>query len=155
MALVYANVYKRHHCERLWQFENLLLLRPCVKANSHRMRFDAYACVARQKRMRMRNLRRGIRILVWIGEKPCVWRLRTRQTQTQWYASRVQHRRTFYACLCVNRAIFSRHDTCKLLCDTSLALTRLSPTGRYTYIHILVITVSWGGGSIIVSWQWG
>ena len=34
------------------------------KANSHRMRFDAYACVARQKRMRMRNLRRGIRILV-------------------------------------------------------------------------------------------
>ena len=27
----------------------------CLKANSHRMRFGAYACVARQKRMRMRN----------------------------------------------------------------------------------------------------
>ena len=27
---------------------------------------------------------------------------------------------------------FSRHDTCKLLCDTSLALARSSPTRRYT-----------------------
>ena len=28
--------------------------------------------------------------------------------------------------------IFSRHGTCKLLCDTSLALARSSPTRRYT-----------------------
>ena len=28
--------------------------------------------------------------------------------------------------------ISSRHDTCKLLCDTSLALARSSPTRRYT-----------------------
>ena len=27
---------------------------------------------------------------------------------------------------------FSRHDTCNLLCDTSLALARFSPTRRYT-----------------------
>ena len=27
---------------------------------------------------------------------------------------------------------FSRHDTCNLLCDTSLALARSSPTRRYT-----------------------
>ena len=27
---------------------------------------------------------------------------------------------------------FGRHDTCKLLCDTSLALARFSPTRRYT-----------------------
>ena len=27
---------------------------------------------------------------------------------------------------------FSRHDTCNLLCDTSLALARSSPTWRYT-----------------------
>ena len=27
---------------------------------------------------------------------------------------------------------FSRHDTCKLFCDTSLALARSSPTRRYT-----------------------
>ena len=27
---------------------------------------------------------------------------------------------------------FSRHDTCKLLCDTSLAFARSSPTRRYT-----------------------
>ena len=27
---------------------------------------------------------------------------------------------------------FSRHGTCKLLCDTSLALARSSPTRRYT-----------------------
>ena len=26
---------------------------------------------------------------------------------------------------------FSRHDTCNLLCDTSLALARFSPTRRY------------------------
>ena len=32
---------------------------------------------------------------------------------------------------------FSRHGTCKLLYDTSLALARLSPTRRYTgFIHI-------------------
>ena len=30
--------------------------------------------------------------------------------------------------------IFSRHGTCKLLCDTSLALARSSPTRRYTGI---------------------
>ena len=30
---------------------------------------------------------------------------------------------------------FSRHDTCKLLCDTSLALARSSPTRRYTGIY--------------------
>ena len=27
---------------------------------------------------------------------------------------------------------FSRHDTCNLLCDTSLSLARSSPTWRYT-----------------------
>ena len=30
---------------------------------------------------------------------------------------------------------FSRHDTCNLLCDTSLALARSSPTRRYTGIE--------------------
>ena len=30
---------------------------------------------------------------------------------------------------------FSRHDTCNLLCDTSLALARSSPTRRYTGIY--------------------
>ena len=33
---------------------------------------------------------------------------------------------------------FSRHDTCKLLCDTSLALARSSPTRRYTGIDTTV-----------------
>ena len=30
---------------------------------------------------------------------------------------------------------FSRHDTCKLLCDTSLALARSSPTRRYFRVN--------------------
>ena len=32
---------------------------------------------------------------------------------------------------------FSRHGTCKLLCDTSLALARSSPTRRYTGYYVL------------------
>ena len=32
---------------------------------------------------------------------------------------------------------FSRHGTCKLLCDTSLALARSSPTRRYTGIYMI------------------
>ena len=32
---------------------------------------------------------------------------------------------------------FSRHDTCNLLCDTSLALARSSPTRRYTGNYII------------------
>ena len=35
---------------------------------------------------------------------------------------------------------FSRHDTCNLLCDTSLALARSSPTRRYTDIIRAVTT---------------
>ena len=31
---------------------------------------------------------------------------------------------------------FSRHDTCNLLCDTSLAPARSSPTRRYTGIKL-------------------
>ena len=31
---------------------------------------------------------------------------------------------------------FGRHDTCNLLCDTSLALARSSPTRRYTGINL-------------------
>ena len=38
--------------------------------------------------------------------------------------------------------IFSRHGTCKLLCDTSLALARSSPTRRYTGLYVLQITQS-------------
>ena len=63
-----AVVFNAYHRCRIF---SCLLLSDCkqfshreIEANSHRMRFDAYACVARQKRMRMRNLRRGIRILV-------------------------------------------------------------------------------------------
>ena len=33
---------------------------------------------------------------------------------------------------------FSRHDTCNLLCDTSLALARFSPTRRYTGNRYLI-----------------
>ena len=33
---------------------------------------------------------------------------------------------------------FSRHDTCNLLCDTSLALARVSPTRRYTGLSIFI-----------------
>ena len=35
---------------------------------------------------------------------------------------------------------FSRHDTCNLLCDTSLALARFSPTRRYTGLYRLGLT---------------
>ena len=34
---------------------------------------------------------------------------------------------------------FSRHGTCKLLCDTSLALARSSPTKRYTGFRHLTV----------------
>ena len=34
---------------------------------------------------------------------------------------------------------FSRHGTCKLLYDTSLALARSSPTRRYTGIRMIVV----------------
>ena len=34
---------------------------------------------------------------------------------------------------------FSRHDTCNLLCDTSLALARASPTWRYSGSYRLAV----------------
>ena len=45
--------------ENLWSRDLQSINYPVygLKANSHRIRFDAYACVARQKRMRKRNLR--------------------------------------------------------------------------------------------------
>ena len=42
---------------------------------------------------------------------------------------------------------FSRHDSCNLLCDTSLALARSSPTRRYTgYIRLV------HGRKVIIHW---
>ena len=35
---------------------------------------------------------------------------------------------------------FSRHGTCKLLCDTSLVLARSSPTRRYTGKYVYNIS---------------
>ena len=37
---------------------------------------------------------------------------------------------------------FSRHDTCKLLCDTSLALARSSPTRRYLNNYLTRVRLS-------------
>ena len=34
---------------------------------------------------------------------------------------------------------FGRHDTCNLLCDTSLALARSSPTRRYTGFIVIQV----------------
>ena len=39
---------------------------------------------------------------------------------------------------------FSRRDTCKLLCDTSLALARSSPTRRYTGTYVCMLGIHMG-----------
>ena len=39
----------------------------------------------------------------------------------------------------ISRGNFSRHGSCKLLCDTSLALARSSPTRRYIGWHLSVV----------------
>ena len=43
---------------------------------------------------------------------------------------------------------FSRHGTCKLLYDTSLALARSSPTRRYTGSTVLALRQTVYGGRI-------
>ena len=49
---------------------------------------------------------------------------------------------------------FSRHDTCNLLCDTSLALARSSPTWRYTgYISGLDLSFAGSQGEYHHMWR--